>query len=438
MVRSAILTLGVALTIGGVSAVQADDLILPDVTSLTAWAPSFYGVFSSFPENWSDLPFQLKVSESAAYNSNILNTPVSSGATSFLFGRPIGAFESISSYAASTKAYWGGQQFFADGSFGTTRYLGNDNFNFAQNSVDAGVNWTYGAKCTGKLIGAEATSQSLPGQQVGFNVINSVTTTEFNENATCIVTGEYKAIFNSGVSTSTNSAAVDSFNNFQSVFVAAGMSYSVPDTNSLQLLATITGTDYTNRPLTMTNFGLSPNITTDQVILTYTKNLSPNLALNASIGVLGVRYTSFSLDLPSGYEPDYSLSVTWTATPKLDLSASISRTVALPTSVIANLQITEAGSLDVTYRATPKVTLAAGVRAEYSTGGFIELTSPAVSAANQIATQSADFYGLHASLAYAITPFLAANLSYQYNKSVYTNLVTPTSVVLLSLNFNPY
>jgi len=258
MVRSAILTLGVALTIGGVSAVQADDLILPDVTSLTAWAPSFYGVFSSFPENWSDLPFQLKVSESAEYNGNILNTPVSSGATSFLFGRPIGAFESISSYAASTKAYWGGQQFFADGSFGMTRYLGNDNFNFAQNSVDAGVNWTYGAKCTGKLIGAEATSQSLPGQQVGFNVINSVTTTEFNENATCIVTGEYKAIFNSGVSTSTNSAAVDSFNNFQSVFVAAGMSYSVPDTNSLQLLATITGTDYTNRPLTMTNCGLSP------------------------------------------------------------------------------------------------------------------------------------------------------------------------------------
>jgi len=231
---------------------------------------------------------------------------------------------------------------------------------------------------------------------------------------------------------------VDSFNNFQSVFVAAAMSYSVPDTNSLQLLATITGTDYTNPPLTMTNFGLSPNITTDQVILIYTKNLSPNLALNASIGVLGVRYTSFSLDLPSGYEPDYSLAVTWTATPKLDLSASISRTVALPTSVIANLQITEAGSLDVTYRATPKVTLAAGVRAEYSTGGFIELTSPAVSAANQIATQSADFYGLHASLAYAITPFLAANLSYQYNKSVYTNLVTPTSVVLLSLNFNPY
>ena len=117
------------------------------------------------------------------------------------------------------------------------------------------MNWIYGSKCTGQLIASERTAESVPGQQVSVNAINSLTTVAFNETAKCAVTGNYAAIFNFGTTNSSNSAPADQLNNFQSEFVAAGMTYTVSDTNSLQLLATITGTDYTDRTISTDNLG---------------------------------------------------------------------------------------------------------------------------------------------------------------------------------------
>ena len=126
-----------------------------------------YGVFSRVPENWSDLPVQLKLQESAGYNSNVFS--IRTNATALL-GRPIGSLVSISNLGASTKGYWEGQQFFADASIGLYRYFAADSLNSLTRSFDIGDNWTYGSKCSGQLIASEQTSPSQPGQQVGFNV----------------------------------------------------------------------------------------------------------------------------------------------------------------------------------------------------------------------------------------------------------------------------
>jgi hypothetical protein len=373
------------------------------------------------------------MSEAVGYNSNVTNTPTSNTGVN-PFGGPVGAFESVSNYQASTKWYIAGDQFFADGSFGFNRYLNHTNLNTTHNSADLGVNWIYTSKCSGRLIASEQTAESEPGQQVSINVINSVTTVAFNETATCAIRGNYSAIFNSGTTTSSNSAAADQLNNYQSEFVAAGMSYTVSDTNSLQVLATITGTDYTNRPLILNASGLARNITTDDIKATYTKNIEPNLSLNASVGVIGVRDAGFNLGLPSGWEPEYSLSVTWSITPKLGLSAAVARTVAPPTNFIANLQVSESANLGLTYQMTPKVTLSAGVNVGHTSTAF---TTTAVSALGQ--GQNENIYGARANLTYAMTPFLGASLSYQYSRTVQAGgLVTPASVALMSVNYAPY
>ena len=328
-------------------------------------------------------------------------------------GHQIGAFESVSNYQASTKWYIAGDQFFADGSFGFNRYLNHTNLNTTHNSADVGVNWIYTSKCSGRLIASEQTAESEPGQQVSINVINSVTTVAFNETATCAIRGNYSAIFNSGTTTSTNTATADKLNNYQSEFIAAGMSYTVSETNSLQVLATITGTDYTNRPLTSNGSALARNITTDSLKATYTKNIDPNLALIASVGVMGVRDAGFNLALPSGWEPEYSLSVTWSITPKLGLTASLARTVSPPTSFIANLQVMESANLGLTYQLTPKVSLSAGVNVGHTSGAF---TTTAINVLGQ--SQNENIYGARANVSYAMTPFLGASLSYQYSRTV--------------------
>jgi hypothetical protein len=435
MIRGAGLTL--LMLLGGASAVHADDLDASGAPSAMSIAPAMYGVFSRVPENWSDLPVQLKFSESVGYNSNVLGVPTNGAALGL--GSPIGTLYSISTVGASTKAYWEGQQFFADGSISLYQYPDANFLNSLANSFDIGDNWTYGSKCSGKLIGSEQKSPAQPGEQVGFNVLNTTTTIALNETSNCIISGEYSWVLNSGVTSSTNSAALSKILDYQSEFIAAGINYSVSQTNSLQFLATVTGTNYTAGTTVLNSLGLLSNITEDQLNLTYTKNFSPNLAVTASYGLVGIRNGSFTLNPASGWEPVYSLSTTWTATPKLGLTAGVSKTVALPTSILANLQASESANLGLTYSLTPKVLLAAGVSASYLSGFTTAVPSgTSISPTSSVFTAPADYYSANASLNYTITPFITANLSYTYTKSVQANFVTPTSVVLLALTFNPY
>ncbi len=107
----------------------------------------------------------------------------------------------------------------------------------------------------------------------------------------------------------------------------------------------------------------------------------------------------------------------------------------MPTSIISNLQITEAASAGASYAFTPKLSLSANVQTSYLTG------AASVAVSNSLLntfTTAQHSYGANAKMAYTITPFLSANLSYQYTKTAYANLTTNDSLILLALNFNPY
>jgi hypothetical protein len=111
-----------------------------------------------------------------------------------------------------------------------------------------------------QIVPGSAAASMVP-QQIGSTTTNNVSTTGFNETAKCLVSGDYAVAINSGVMRSSSSALVNELNDNRSVFVAAGISYNVTATNSLEVLATITGTDYTGRPATLGNLGLANSIT---------------------------------------------------------------------------------------------------------------------------------------------------------------------------------
>ena len=421
-----------------VSAARADGFYLTDWPWLAPAVPATTGIFPRLPENWSDLPLQLHLTEQVGYNSNVLSTPTGTGASSALYGRPISSLESISTYGASFKNEIGAHQLFADASWGMYRYAAFGRDNSAHSSADIGDNFT-GSKCKGTLRASEASSPSAAGQQISYNVINTTTTVSINENAQCIVTGEYSGIFNSGVSTTKNSALLDKTSDNQTVFLAAGIEYSVSETNSYQVLATITGIDYTDRQINsalLTSSGLTGNLTTDQINATYTKNFGPDLAVIASVGAVGVVLDqSFGLQVPRTILPQYSLSAQWTATPKFSLNASVSRSASPPTSIISNLQVTEAANAGFSYHWTPKLALSGNIAASYSSSVQPLATNSGL--LNPL-TQNQKTFGGGLSLSYAVTPFLGSQLSYQYTKSVQSTLTTNTSLILLALNFNPF
>ena len=434
MNRSAVLTLGAIVTLAGLSASRADELSLYDWPSQWSFLSATTEIFPRGPENWSDLPLQLHISEETGYNSNIANTPTGSGEGA-AFGSPIGTLETISTYGASFKREIEGQQLFADGSWGMYRYFNHASFNSAHSSVDIGDIFTYGSKCSGTIKASETSSPSIPGQQIGVNVINTVTTTGVTENAKCVITGNYAGIFNSGTIKSANSSLLDRVNDNQSAFIAAGMTYTVSETNSLQVLATITGTNYSDRQLLINQSGMFNNLTTDQLMATYTKNFGPTISLNAQLGVLGFSNTSWNLGIPHTILPQYAFTAQWNVTPKLALNAAASRLASAPTSIVSNLQITESASAGGTYAFTPKLSFSANVQTSYATGANSLAVNNSLLNTFTAASRS---YGANAGMAYTITPFLAANLSYQFTKTVQANLTTDDSLILLALNFNPY
>ncbi len=469
MIRRGALTLGAVLILGGGTGARGDDLSGPvAVTTTSGTLSSWGGVLPTLPENWSDLPVRFKVSESVGYNSNVLNYPTNFPAAG---GFSKGDFQSSSSYGASTKINWSGQQIFMDGSVGLTRYLHDVSLNSIQYNVDAGVNWTYTSRCSGVLVASESKVPSMPGvgsfatqstsalgqptsqipsiagqqagvstlgQQVGFGFINFVTVTSFDEKATCRASGDYSLIFNSGISRSTNSTVLNRPNDYRSVFASAGVRYSVAETDSLEALVTVTGTDYNNRSVALNNLGLVNNITQDQFNLTYTKQFSPKLNAIVSVGAVGVSNSSFNLSLPSGIVPQYSVSVLWLPTPRVSVTASAARTVNPPQSVIGNAQITESASLTMAYQLSPKMSLSAGVLSALSNSAFTQFGGAVVNGVAASTVTSENSYGAHANLSYAITPFLGANLNYQYLRTVQGDRVTPQSLVMLNVNYSPY
>jgi hypothetical protein len=441
MDRSGALTLGAVLMLGGVTGAWGEDLSgVVGATSNAAILPSWGGVFPRIPENWSDLPFQLKLFQTLEYNDNVLGLSTNMRAAA---GLTRGDFESLSSFGAATKAYWEGQQFFADGSLGLTRYLHDVTLNTVQNFARAGVNWIYTSRCSGTLVASESVAPQPFTQQIVSTAVNTVTLLGFNETATCHVSRDYDANFNSGVTETTNSTLANKLNDSRSEFIAAGITYNVTATNNLQVLATITGTDYTHRSAALNALGLANAITQDQVNVTYTRQINPNLSVTASIGATGVKNSSFTFALPSKIEPLYSATAIWAATPKVTVTASAARTVGIPQSVIGNAQITESASLGLSYHFSPKVSFTAGASSAFATSAFSQPAGAQAAAAilNGVPASiltSQKSYGASAGLTYNMTPFLVANLNYQYSRSVQGGLVTPQNVVLLNLNYSPY
>ena len=218
--------------------------------------------------------------------------------------------------------------------------------------------------------------------------------------------------------------------------VAAGIEYTNSLSN-LTALATITETDYSNRsaatslPGLAAISGLSSTFVEHDVSLTYVRIIDPNLSVTGQIGLTGAG-TEFTPALPRTLLPHYSAMIAWAITPKLSLTASAAKTIAPPTTLVANSQLSYTTQFKLSYQATPKITITAGASAGYTSAVF----SPGLGTI--FATGAQDLYSAQASLTYTMTPFLVATLTASYNETVQNHLITPEDLVTVSLNYKPY
>jgi Putative beta-barrel porin 2 len=421
------LTLGVVLTLGAVTGGRAQDLS-GSVTS--ASGSSFDGfALPSVPQNWADLPVKLTASQTVSYNSNVTGFPVGVAAP----GQVLGDFTSTTNLGVSTRATVSGQQLYFDGTFGVIRYLHEVAFNSTVYSLSAGVDWHVTSRCSGTLGVTLSKSPAELTEQVGTGV-NYSTTTAVNESGRCAVANGFSLLFNSGLTTTNNSDPTNALNDGRTALLSAGVEYA-KGASTLTALASLSDQTFTSRGAAEVDLGLATETDFHSFTLNYTRQINPNLSVSGLIGLVGVT-NDFSLGLPKTLLPIYTVSANWTLTPKLALTASASKTIAPPTTVIANAEQAYNATIGLTYQLTPKLVASATGSIGYSTSSFTAATAEAVISPFVFDTQN--IYTVNAGLNYSMTPFLSAGLSASYNERVANHLITPQDVVTVSLNYRPY
>jgi hypothetical protein len=363
-----------------------------------------------------------------SYDSNINSFPVGFAPR----GTTVGDFTSSSDFGVSTKANVSSQQLFLDATFGVIHYLHETQNDSTVYSLNAGVNWTVTSRCSGTLAASLSKSPGQLTEQVGTGV-NFTTTTALNETGRCAVSNGYSLLFNTGLTTTTNSNATNAINNARTELISAGVEYA-KGYSTLTALASISDQNFSDRSAASVAAGLATETDFHSFTLNYTRQIGPNLSVAGLIGLVGVT-SGFSLGLPKTLLPIYTLSGNWALTPKLNLNASASRTIAPPTTVIANAQQSYSANINLTYQLTPKIGLSAGGSIDYSTTSF---TSAAVAGVSSFLFSSQNTYSLNTGLSYSMTPFLSAGLSASYNERVASHTITPQDIVTVSLNYRPY
>jgi hypothetical protein len=425
MRRSGAFTLAVVLTLGAVTGGRGQELS----SSVTPAGGSSDGfVLPSVPGNWADLPFRLTASQTISYDSNITSFPVGFAPK----GAVLGDFTSTTNFGVSTRANVSSQQLFLDATFGEIHYLHEAEFNSTIYSLNAGVDWTVTSRCSGNLTASLSKSPGQLTEQVGTGV-NFTTTTALNETGKCAVSNGYSLLFNTGLTTTTNSNATNALNNARTELISAGVEYA-KGYSTLTALASISDQNFSDRAAATTVAGLANEVDFHSFTLNYTRQIDPNLSVTGQIGLVGVT-TGFSLGLPKTLLPIYTVGATWTLTPKLNLNASASRSITPPTTVIANAQQSYGANINLIYQLTPKVALSAGGSVSYSTTSF---TSTAIAGLSPFLFSSQNTYGLNTGLSYSMTPFLSAALSASYTERVASHTITPEDIVTVSLNYRPY
>jgi hypothetical protein len=421
------LTLGVVLTLGAVTGGRGQELS----GSVTSGNGSLFDglVLPAVPENWSDLPVKLTASQTVSYNSNINGVPIGLHVP----GEVLGDFTATSNFGFSTTANVYGQQLFFDATMGVIRYLHQVSFDSTVYSVNTGIDWTLTSRCSGAVSLSLSKSPVELTDLVGVGV-NYTTTSALNETGKCAVSNGYSFVFNSGLSTTTNTNAIDAVNDNRTKLIAAGIEYAKGE-STLTGLASISESDFTGRTAAQTALGLVSQTDFHSFTLNYNRQINTNLSVNVLVGLVGTT-SGFTLALPKSLVPIFTLGTTWAFTPKLNLTAAVSRTVSPPTTVIANAESSLDASVTLGYQLTPKVTATAGGSFFYSNSTFTSALAEA--GFSPFFTGTNRSYSLNAGLSYAMTPFLSAGLNASYSERVGSGFITAQDLVTVSLNYRPY
>jgi len=377
--------------------------------------------------NWSQFPLLLNVNENAGYNDNILGLPTGQNGPAHQLRGDSFAQTGV---GASTRFYSGAQSFFADASYGVTNYTHDIAYDTHRYSFDGGVDWKVGSRCHG-LLEASVAQQQMPIEQQVVPGVNNVQTRSVTETGECRAVGDLGFVLNSGLLSTTYGSLINSLNNLDAKHVQGGVDYTLSGLDKLQFLTRFTDNRFPNRTA-LPGVLLVADMQQVDYQLFYNRTYSEKLSFLAMLGLSQPNVNSGQTGQKSDpLIPVYSVVLNWAPSTKWTISATASRIVSAPTSIVANSQLTNMQGATLVYHWTPKFNLQLGLSRSTYDAPQTAVSGIASYYANSAVTAS--FKAL-----YQLTPFTSASASFQHVSRESLGLSAPANISMVGLNFRPY
>lgn len=255
----------------------------------------------------------------------------------------------------------GRQRLFASASASRSFHARNDILNRNRLSVDGGLAWSLGTRCSGRVQGGWSTREAF--RDLFEEVVPSTTrNTRFFANAACRTAGglapslsyDWSRTRNRSIDVNGFPAFDRSFSDVESQGVSASLGYPLSARGQIGVSGSWREYEFPNQPLASG----SPNgneVLSGSVFANY--RLGPSLRANASLGTTRVNPRD---DLtPSFSGLTYSGGLAWSG-PRLGASLSYGRSVSGSRGGTANYSISNSFNAGVNYRASDRASAAAG------------------------------------------------------------------------------
>src|SRR5260221_8630418 len=120
--------------------------------------------------NWIDnLPFKVLFDQSLRYNDNLLLLPNGAAAPA---NAQRGDAYSVTTFGLFSRFPLGANTFFANGTYGLSRYEHDTGLNSSNYNLNAGMDWVFTSRCSGTVIGSERQAQAPIEELTSFTVNN--------------------------------------------------------------------------------------------------------------------------------------------------------------------------------------------------------------------------------------------------------------------------
>jgi hypothetical protein len=364
--------------------------------------------------NWSESPLLIDLHQYGGFNDNILNSPPGV--------KPTASAVSQTAVGALGRMFVGAQKFFIDGRIGATDFLDHRSDSLHDQALHLGWDWRAGSVCRGRLIATASDTQSDSEMESGPGVDTVRLRAVEQQDGACALPSGFGLAFAAGAVSLRHSSATASALDNDSVYGKLELDHDRQDRDHAAIFAKVTDLRF------LQDAGAAPIPQTAliDVEADYRRIFSRWVQAEAAAGASGA--SSAAGGPPPREIVVYKAEIDFTPSDLWRIAFTANRKLGAPVSIQSNSQVSEAQSVSVGWRPSPRLSLTASLSRLWLESGP---SAPGLYGGTTLIT-------LSGRAVYQLTPFTSLTASCLRAQRSLTSGISSATVAMIGVDFKPY